>query len=375
MVFEDGSMTLDSVADEYLISRQIRNKKYLPHYINAAKWAWKKLFKNTMWSVQSEWQPLRQGDPYNYVNVPVGMQRLFSVSITDHCGNIVPLYYNSKVNILPKPKVNSCGCTACICNGGLCDDISSLTKISKLLFTINGVNYYEVDWLKVCPNGDIIEFKQVPTKKYNNLIGDGGDFNADYNNDYLIANPPFTDYTIVTETFQQVLCKIDVKPCGCPENTVANEELFMQHCGGFCQPFAHCIVNHKRKHCKRVIEDTNYDTCLGSVKMSECGTRIYYVPRGTLPGQPPAKMPDYLLINFQTSGENCNTTVVVPEYAIDTMFYGIDHNSKRFSGVLFFKEKLAVKYSWVDAQNDLILYLNPFSLERLASIQDEPILF
>lgn len=363
------------VTDQYLMSRGIRNKKYIPQYQLAAKLAWKDLFKNTIWSVQSQWQTLRKGDPYNYIDVPPGMQRLFSVCLTNHCNNIVPLYYNTDINIVPKPKVNSCGCSSCTCSGGICDDISSLTKITKFLFSVGPIDYYETDWLKVCPNGDIIEYREVPTKKYNNFIGDGGDYNNDYNNDYLTENPPFSDYTIVTEKFQNVLCKLDVKPCGCPENSVSNEEIFLQHCGGFCQPFSKCIINQKKKHCARVIEDTNYDTCLGTIKMSECGTKIFYIPHPVKPGQPSPKMPDYLLVNFQTSGENCNTMVLVPEYALETMFYGIDHKSKRFSSAINFKEKQAIKNEWRDAQNSLILFLNPFSLDRLAQIQDTPILF
>ncbi len=373
MIFENGDMTLDSVTDEYMIQRQIRNRKYYSGYLNASKWAWKKLFKNSIYSVQSEWQPLRSGLPYNYINVPKGTQRLFTVSITDHCGTIVPLRYNNYANIIPLPKVNTCGCTACSCTGGLCDDIGGLTKITKFLFSISGTDYYETDWIKICPNGDILEYRQVPTKKYNTFTGDGGDYNADYNNDYLIENPPFTDYTIVTEIFQRVLCKIDMEPCGCPANTTTNEEIFLQHCGPYCQPFSNCRVN--KRACQKVYDNTNYNDCLGTVKMSECGTRIYYIPAPRSTGQTPLKLPEYLLVNYQTSGEDCSTQVVVPEYAIETLFYGIDHNSKRFNGMYNIKEKKDIKYAWVEAQNDLILYLSNFSLDKLAQVQDLPILF
>lgn len=373
MIFPNGDMTLDSITDEYMIQRMIRNRKYYAGYLTSSKWAWKQLFKNTIYSVQSEWQPLRKGDPYNYIDVPKGMQRLFSVSLTDHCGNIIPLEYANDINIIPQPKVNTCGCSGCTCDSGLCEDIGGLTKLTKLLFSISGVDYYEVTWLKLCPNGDILEYREVPTKKYNSYAGDGGDYNGDYNNDYLLANPPFTDYTIVTEKFQRVLCKLDLKPCGCPDNTTTNEEIFLQHCGAFCQPFANCRVN--KNLCQKVYENTNYDQCLGRLKMSECGTRIYYIPKPIRRGEAPRKLPEYLLVNFQTSGENCSQMVIVPEYAVQAMFYGIDHVSKRFSGALNFKEKQAVKYEWVNAQNELILYLSNFNLDRLAQVQDIPIKF
>ncbi len=366
--------TLGAVTDEYLLQRNISNRKYLAGYLNSAKWAWRELFQNTIYSVQSEWQPLRKGEPYNYVNVPAGMQRLFTVSVTDKCGSIVPLSYNNYLNVVQKPKVNTCGCKGnCGCEGGLCEDIAGLTKITKLLFTISGADYFETTWLELCPNGDILEYRKVPVKSYNNYTGDGGDYNADYNNDYLIANPPFSDYTIVYKEFQNILCKLDVQACGCPENTTENENLFLQHCGGYCQPFVNC--GKIRNVCEQFSKDTNYNACLGTVKMSECGTRIYYKPHPTERGQVAPKLPEYLLINYQTTGENCTTEVVIPEYAIETMFYGIHFKSTRFNMSINPKEKKQIEYDWINSQNKLILYLSNFNMDKIATVQDIPILF
>jgi len=212
MTLIENDSTLDGVVDEYLIQRQISKKKYYSGYLSAAKWAWRELFQNTIYSVQSEWFPLRKGEPYDYIDVPKNLQRLFTVAVTNSCNNIIPLYYNNYANIIPEPKKSACGCGICSCEGGMCNDIAALTKLTKLLFTVSGVDYYETIWLKLCPNGDIIEYRNVPIKKYNNYTGDGGDYNSDYNNDYLIENPPFSDYEIVYQDFQRILCKLDVKP-------------------------------------------------------------------------------------------------------------------------------------------------------------------
>lgn len=374
MVETPPSYNLAEITDQYMIERMVRNRKYYAGYLSAAKNTWKDLFRNTIYSVQSQWQPLRLGEPYNFIDTPIGLERLFSVSLVDRCGNIIPLKYGNYTNIIPKPTVNTCGCTACICSGGICDDLSSLTKITKLLFTVNGVDYYEITWIKLCPNGDIIEFRQTPTKKYNTFTGDGGDYSNDYSNDYLIANPPFTDYEIVTVESQRILCNLTTKSCGCPENTVSNEEIFLQHCGGYCQPFSRCRTN--RSLCKKVYDDTNYDDCrLGQVKMSECGTQIYYIPPQRPTGAPPAKLPEYLLVNYQVSGEKCNEMVQVPEYALECMFFGIDYRTKRFNNTFSNLEKREAKYAYTDSQNSLILYLSNFNLEVLASVQDRPILY
>ncbi len=364
---------LAEVTDQFLIEKGVRNKKYYAGYLNAARLSWRDLFKNTIYTVLSEWQPLRKGLPYNYIDVPKNMQRLFTVCLTNHCGDMVPLLYNNKVNIIQQPKVNKCGCTACSCTGELCEDIGGLTKITKLIFTIAGVDYFETIWLKLCPNGDILEYRSVPTKKYNDFVGDGGDYSNDYSNDYLKENPPFTDYTIVYQEFQKVLCNLDIKPCGCPENTTTNEEIFLQHCGMYCSPFAHCL--RKKELCTKVFENPNYNLCLGSIKLSECGTRIYYIPHPTFKNQPNPKLPEYLLINYQTSGEDCSSMVQVPEFALNAMFYGIDYRTSRFNNIYNFKEKQAKRELYRASQNDLILYLSPFNLQVLSNVQDIPIIF
>lgn len=364
--------TLFSCVSEYMTLRNISKKKYLPGYLTAAKFAWRDLFQKTIYAVQSEWLPLRAGNPHPYVDVPSGIQRLFSVSVTNRCNKIVPLYYDNYANIIPEPTVSACGCGSCGCAGGLCDDIGGLTKLTKLLFTVSGIDYYEVTWLKICPNGDILEYRTVPTKSYNTFNGDGGDYNNDYNNDYLLENPPFTDFTIVTKEFQNVLCKLEVRPCGCPENTTENANLFIEHCGGYCQPFVRC--QERQRLCKRA-NDTNGDECLGSVKLSECGTRIYYIPPPILNGQTPPRLPKYMLVNYQVIGDKCNSIVHVPEYSVPTMFFGIQYYSTIFNMSISIKDKKELGYMWTDKQNELILYSSNFSIEKLEQIQDIPIRF
>ena len=61
--------------------------------------------------------------------------------------------------------------------------------------------------------------------------------------------------------------------------------------------------------------------------------------------------------------------------AVETMFYGIHFKSTRFNMSLPLREKKQIEYDWTNAQNKLILYLNPLNLERLAQIQDQPIKF
>lgn len=362
---EDNQIyTLAESVDEYLSLRQISKKKYFPSYLISAKFAWRSLFKNTIYATNSQWLTLKKGVPYNYVDMPPNVVRLFSVSTIDDCNNVVNLFYNSQKNILPKPlsSQKKCGCGACDC-GGLCEDTNSLVYTTKILFTILGVDYIEKTWLKVCPNGDIIEYKEIPTKKYNDFVGDSGDYMNDYMNDYDIADPPFSDYTIVTEKFQKVICKLQTKVCGCPDDTPENIGLLNTFCGCYLPETSHC----KKKTCEVFLGEIN-NNCQGTVKVSECGNTIYYIP------DPIKKViPEFLLVNWQTSGENCSSVVQVPEYAIETLFSGIDYYSKRYNNSYSSNERLLSKYEWQDAQDKLIAFLNPLSLKWLSTVVDAEI--
>ena len=193
-----SAYTLSEAVDKLFIDKLVSKKKYYAAYLNMAKDIWQNLYRDTLWEVQSRWMTLKVGSPYNYIDVPEGVARLLSVAVTDKCNKIQPLFYNSQLNIVDKPTVRKCGCTTnCGC-GGNCEAANSMTYTTTYLFTYGGVDYYEKCWQEVCPNGDILEFCEIPTKQYNSINGDGGDYSADYNNDYLIADPPFSDLEIVT---------------------------------------------------------------------------------------------------------------------------------------------------------------------------------
>lgn len=356
--------TLADCVDLYLAQRQISKKKYYASYLINAKYVWRYLFKNTIYAVNSQWFTLQKGTPYNYINIPKDNSRIFSVCKTDRHNRIEELFYDNLTNIIaiPTSSQKKCGCT-CDC-GGLCDDVNSLTYTTRVIFTVNGTDYVEKTWVKVCPNGDVIEYKITPTKKYNNFTGDAGDYFIDYNNDYDIGNPPFSDYTIVYTEFQKIICKLSVKECGCPEDTPENIDLLTTHCGYYLPVNACCKKQHKQEFLNEI------NTCKGRVKMSECGTKIYYIPDKSY-----EITPEFLLLNWQTSGENCSDVVQVPEYANEAMFFGIDWYSKRFNNSYNKTEKDDAKYAWNNAQNELIMYLNPLNFELLGNIQDAKILY
>lgn len=360
--------TLENVVDEYLINRGVDKKKYYSRYITVAGRVWQDLFWNTLWVVKNKWEVLRKGEPYNYVDKPKDCVRLLSVNTVDDCGNIVPIFYNNRLNVIKKPSIKKCGCDKCDC-GGLCEDVNGFTYTEKVLFTINGTEYKEKTWLKYCPNGDILEYREVPVKKYNDYIGDAGDYNNDYNVDYAVGEPPFSNFTVVTETFQRKICSLTVRPCGCPEETEENEKTLTEACGCFLP----ILSFRRKKHCSRFLDSVN-DNLRGEVKLSECGTKIFYKPsRNWRKTGETKKNPDFLLINYQSDAGIFDDQVEVPDYALMAMWTGIDYRSKMFNNTYGIGEREEARIAYNRERNNVVMFLNPISLEFLANVQDAKI--
>ncbi len=362
----NSQFTLSESLDLYFAHNDISKKKYFGSYLVTARFVWKDIFKQTIWQTMSTWETVQDGDPYPYINIPEGAERVFSVGEEDDCHRVTPLFYNNRINVVKKPTVKKCGCTSCNC-GGLCSDANALTYTTRIVFTINGINYYEKKWTEVCANGDILIFTETPAKKYNDLIGDGGDFNTDFNNDYDIAAAPFSDYDIVYVKKQEKVCSIEVMPCGCPVDTPENQEVFNQFCGCFLPP-----CNRKKKHCDDFLTNPqNNDR--GECKISDCGTKIYYRPSRNWRAVSKKKIPDFLLVNWQSNAEICGQEVLVPEYALDCLFDGIDYFKKKRKDKYSYNDKLGAKWQYEDSRSKLILYLSPFDLEEMAHIQSAQI--
>lgn len=365
----NSDRTLSEVVDMYLILRGVQSKKYYPAYITAAFRAWKEIYQGVMWVQCSTWMSLKKGEPYDYIDVPRGIARFLSVNTVDKCGNVVGLYYNPQLNIIPEPKESTCGvgCKDCGCDSGLCGDVTSTIKTEKVLFVVNGVKYKESKWTKYCANGDIIEYTETPVKKYNDRIGSGGDFNNDYNNDYFTGTPgAFENMHVVYETSQRIICKLQVKPCGCPEDTEENADLLSKNCGCYLNP---C---RKRKRCYQVFAPVNGNG-FGEVKMSECGTKIYYKYPPKNHCHKEFKIPTHLQVSYQVSGEAENSEITVPDGAQACLFAGIDYYTKVYNNRYNMTEKELSRIQWEREKSNYILYNNPITMSFLKAVQDTPI--
>jgi hypothetical protein len=358
--------TLSECVENYLADRQISKKKYFPAYLQMAKKEWQLIFRNTLWVVQSKWETLKELDGKLYIDSPTDASRVFGVSVEDHCHLLQPLFYNNQLNIVQKPKRKHCGCESCQC-GGLCVDVNSFAMTTNLVFTINGIPFYEKIWMEYCKNGDILEYKEIPTKKYNSTTGDGGDFNSDFNDDYSIAAAPFSDYTVVTVKQQRKICKLEILSCGCPSEIPENVELLNNFCG--CNLTIGC--NARKRHCKQYFENVN-NNHWGEIKFGD-DNKIYYQPSKRWQHLTGKKLPDFLQVDYQPNGLKNDSEVLVPDYAIDAMEAGINYRAKRFNTKYSAIEREDAKVQAQMEKDKVMAFLHSIDLIFMDTIQDAPI--
>lgn len=358
--------TLSEIVDKYLIYAGVDHKKHYARYLILGQECWEEIFQNTLWVIKSVWMPTKAGSLYNYVDLPTDCLRLLGVGVDDRCGLIQPLFYNNQLNVVAKPTSKKCGCSCSDC-GGLCEGVNSTTKTTKLMFSIAGVPYYQTCWIKYCPNGDVLEFCSTPAKKYNNIVGDGGDYDEDeYNPDWLIGNPPFSDYSIEYIETQTKVCHLETKVCGCPQETPENNQLFLDCCGFYID------WGCKKKPCKQYSPNINNNK-YGEIKMSECGNKIEYHPNRHWQQVTTKQIPDYLLVNYQTTGENVGSETIIPKFAREVMYAAMDCKRKEYNSSFSEFDKQSSYYRYQAKKNDVIGYLNPINLIELSKVQNIPI--
>jgi hypothetical protein len=216
-----------------------------------------------------------------------------------------------------------------------------------------------------------MQYREVPTKKFNDFTGTPGDFNNDFGNDYSIGVGGIQNFSIVTQTFQNKLCSLALRPCGCPDNTQANAQLIEDFCG--C---GHRFWGWFRgEHQQNLLFENINNNEKGEVKLSECGTKIYYVPSKTWHTQFHNPIPEFLQLIRQTNGFHISEAVSVPEYCIDLMKADIDYRSKRFNNKYSPTEKMDAKYRRNDEENKIIGFLNRISINKLSDVQDARIVW
>lgn len=330
--------SLTDVVQRFCIRKWNDRLKYFDRFYSIAGDVYRDLYRNILPTIISKYVEVIDdpNEPYPYVEKPSDMQRFFGIWVSDKHNNLVQTFYNNDINIYPKPPVKKvCGCITT----GLCDCIDNFQTIVTPI-DIDGTTYYKRQWLKCCPNGDVLEYTEIPVKEFN---GDGGDYNDDYGNDYDIINDG-TNVTILK--FTKNLGRLEVMPCGCPKESPYNKEIVYGRCG--------CYLPLKPNCCRVWYRDWLH--CDGEIKFSDCGNKIYLRNVKTDKG--------FVIISYQQNPFDCGEEIFVYDYVQDAIFAGIEEESM----IYFPKATLGEKQFAINNRRKqkarLFEYLNPLNLTR-----------
>jgi hypothetical protein len=331
--------SLREVTEQFCIRRGNDRLKNFSRFFSIAGDVYSDIYKKILPSVVNKYLEVQTNstDPYPFVYTPQNISRFFGIWITNHYGNLIQVFYNDKLNVLPKPKkVLPCGCL----QTDLCECVNNLQVIITPKI-IDGVTYYIKEWLECCGNGDVLKYSETPVIKYGN---EGGSYSNDYSDDYDIIN---AGNNIVYIKQTKNLGKLETKNCGCPVESEANTDLIFNTCG--------CFLPQRRACCKRYYQ--NKLDCIGQINFSDCGDKIYLKDVKTDNG--------YVVACYQTNGIACGEEIFVPEYARKAIWAGIEYESTIYFPKSSATDKLLSKNNYRAEKAELFEYLNPLHEEYL----------
>jgi hypothetical protein len=132
------------------------------------------------------------------------------VGYIDNDGYKVPIKHNNNLVNIDNIDEPACEdkCPKCNSNKSICNDLAITVETSTV--TVNGTNYEQTVTKKMQPNGDY----------------------------FLESNIPYFDAssgTVIYHVSKEFITHIDLKPCGCIDNTPANVEAIK-----ICNPDVYC---------------------------------------------------------------------------------------------------------------------------------------
>lgn len=318
-------LSLVEATNEYMLASFNDRRKYFINYLSHAKWIWKELMWNTLWAVKSKYVKVDTSTSPHSIVIPKDMVRFINLSKEDDCKAVRSLSFNDNMSVLKKPTGENL-CEACGQDDYLGQCVSNITVVQKDV-VIEGNTYVEKIWKKVCSNGDLVEIRQTPTKSY---TGEGDEFE------------------IAWETIQTYICKLEKKPCGCIKDTEQNKTLIITHCGCFLSSCQH-------KMCDSTLSKPYRK--FGTIKVQD--GRIY-IENNT---------DDWLILSYQTNGECEESELMIPEYALEALLFGIDYRAKalRPGTDRFEKRESAREYN--KKISKLEEFLNPIIMTEFMNAQ------
>lgn len=316
-------ISLSQVVKEYNLATYNDKQKYYLNTLVHAKWIWKELFIKSLFISISQYVKVdKTTNPYSIV-IPKGMYRFLNLSTENSDGTLRSYVFDNSMNTVPVQTGTICN--TCNESDDLGQCITNITPTIKTV-TIRDNPYTEKIWKQLCKNGDVLEIREIPTLD----IDENG------------------DETVVTITKERLIANLELKKCGCVKKTDQNKQYVVSCCGIMA-------VTNKSIFCKPTINQVG--TRKGYIKIAQ--GRIWVK----------GNVPDYMILDWQANGECSENVIMVPEYAVSALIFGIKWRSMALAANKGPGEIRAAKIAYDSQVEELDMFLNPIRKEEFMNVQ------
>ena len=230
----------------------------------------------------------------NSLPIPNDCLLLEAVGYENEHGVVIPMWYNNKIPLdLLFSNTKNCACNTCGGEHEYCGVIGNINEESEEV-NINGINYTKTIKTTTLLDGTVIVTSDIPT---------------------LVNNEGVLSVEIVHT--QEEMCKIDLLPCGCVDNTPDNKEKITKFNCSCCELDTNCGTYNRY-----IPKDRGYRLDMNEEQIIL--DRTYPL--------------DYIVLRYVTNIKSAKD-YRIPLLAMEAMIYGIVYYANSFNLKLSMNER------------------------------------
>lgn len=350
-------MTLTDMVDDFCLAQNNMRESNIPAQYRHARWAWKELFRTTLWNIRKAVLCVDCKD--HTIRIPADCERVIAISVVDCYGIIHPLSFNSDRNATRiKCLKSKCSCTRCNGEDTLCSAIDSIAATTNTIY-IHDVAYTQTILTRYDGSGAVQTQTTTPTWDV-------------------------SSQSVINIVQVETLCNVETTETGCIKITEANMGALRTRLGvgNFLDFWNNMGYSWGNKNAYYGLIPATYNYW-GEWNYNSADRQIIHI-FGTGATQinhynnTPVQENEWrnslrqVILDYQTNGETPDTEILIPEYAVEQVQTGMFYRQKKLNPRAGSKEREDARCEWVAAQREVAKYLNPIIMENVAKLQTNP---
>lgn len=321
-------LTLSDLVSNFNLEQGNMQERYFLKNLAHAKWVWKELFLRSLWEMR---QVVLQVRSDNTIKLPNDMQGQVNITVVDRHGNKQQIGYNPNMNTVEiLCPTNSCKCS---CKGvdTLCASFDSMSMSTEQI-ELKGEMYTKTTWVKNIGCGEIVEYTKTPV------------WDAE-------------SEAVIYIDGQTTLGTMEVTSTGCIKATEENRQRFRSWCGCYVALPYRDVWNWD---CRPKYDVSPMDSNYGEWNWNAAAGDIIHLKHVNA---------DKVIVGIQSSGEVSGQEIVVPEYALTAMQFGIIHRQVAFRPGSSDSEKRSARREYNIEKTALNQFLRPINMKVVMDLQ------